>query len=269
MESGITPTLFGLLHVERQRGVTMQAFRQAKFSPASVWDYANRVTWTVPTSPVSINIPVLWKILDQVVGDWHLAAEEHQMAGSAESDEKRLSFLTNAIESVKPRFIQCLFSYISFFFMLENGYHFIYSELNELNMTPALRLPHRKPPEQPEFIENLWAIRNYSIAHWAGTEQKKRIDSAAGRGWGMCFSASDATGWDWDIEKLQLGNIRICREDENAGITERSFNLGTKSIPEMHIICTSYLGEFDEVCTEYLDAIKSRLPMTIDGRRIV
>lgn len=247
----------------------MQAFRLAEFSSIRVWDDEREATWAIPASPVSTNIAVLWKILDQVVSDWQLAASEYRLPSSVTSDEERITFLARAIKGVRPRFIQCLFSYITFLFMLENGYHFIYSELNEINKTPGLRLSHGKPPKHPELVRNLWAIRNCSIAHWAGTEKKGQIDSAAGRGWGMCFSASGTEGWDWNIEELQLGNIRVCRYDEITGMTECSFNLGTKSIPEMHTLCTSYLGEFDEVCTEYLDAIKSKLPVTIDGRRIV
>jgi hypothetical protein len=39
-----------------------------------------------------------------------------------------------ALERLKPRFVQCLFSYINFFFTLENGFAVLFDELREIDM---------------------------------------------------------------------------------------------------------------------------------------
>jgi len=143
-------------------------------------------------------------------------------------------------------------SYITFFFMLENGYHYVYSELNDLNNKLNLKLPHDKPPRRTKFLNDLWAIRNFSIAHWAGTEKKNLADSIAGQSWGMVHGVKthhQFRKWEWDIEYVVPLMSKYPME----------------SIPEMHSACSRYLDEFERVCYEYLSAIKMKLPITLNN----
>ena len=61
----------------------------------------------------------------------------------------------DALESLKPRFIQCLFSYINFFFTLENGFQVLLSELCELNSELGLELKAPKRPKRTAYIHKL------------------------------------------------------------------------------------------------------------------
>jgi hypothetical protein len=239
----------------------------AQILPVRVLDNGNQATWGIPSSSVVMNIPALWEILNQIVQDWRSVASEYRLPASVNSDDHAMTFAMDAIERTKPRFIQCLFSYITFFFMLENGYHSVYSELNQLNRELGLKLQHDKPPKRTEFVNRLWRIRNVSIAHWADAGDKDSVDSIAGRGWGLSFSASGADARSWNLEELQTLVSRFRRHDKGTGATEISANLRTKPIPQMHSLCSSYLGQFDSVCASYLGDIKSRLPMAVGDRR--
>lgn len=218
--------------------------------PIQVFDDEKKEFWTVPDGIVSQNISVLQEILNLTVQEWKSAATIKKVLAKAKSDNERISLLGDLIEQLKPRLYHCVFSYIISFFMLENGYFYVYSELNELNRKLGLKLMHDKPPKRTKFLNNLWEIRNYSIAHWATAERKNLADSIAGRSWGMGFGVKthhQTKKGEWDLEFLVPGISKYPMQ----------------SIPEMHDTCTQYLNEFDKVCYEYLNAIRTKLPITI------
>ncbi len=140
--------------------------------------------------------------------------------------------------------------YIIFFFMLENGYNFVYSELNCLNRELGLQIKHNKPPERTDFIKGLWKIRNFTVAHWAGAEKKNISDSAAGRQWGYAFGyKKHIDEWYGDMEHIIPGFPGVA----------------IASIPETHNICSQFLKEFDQVCADYLKAVIAQMPKTLNG----
>jgi hypothetical protein len=200
----------------------------------------------VPESQVMENLPVIWAILEQVVTDWQNISKEFSTLHLAKEnimDPETLNWL-------RPRLFKCLYSYVIFFFMLENGYHFVYSELNHVNNDLDLRVKHNKPPKRTEFIISLWKLRNFTIAHWAGTEKSAISDSITGRQWGYAFMHSVRFDkWVDAIEHIVPGF---------SGVT-------IASISETHNRCTEYLSEFDHICTEYLKGIILQMPKTKNG----
>ncbi len=210
-----------------------------------VWDNERLTVHTVPSGPVLQNIPVLWEILNLIVQDWKSAAAVGDSLKKLGSKQERLSLFGQLLRQLKPRIFSCFFSYITFFFMLENGYRYVYSELNHLNRELRLTLAHDKPPKHNRFLGDLWKVRNDSIAHWAGTQRKALAHSIAVDNWGFGFALK--TEHKWDIEYCIPTHSKYPMQ----------------SIPEMHEICVKYLAEFDRVCCEYIRAIKMKLPITI------
>jgi len=228
----------------------MNALELCKQEPIEVTDHNKHLILYIPERRVLENIPVIWAMLEQVTQDWRTVSKEYPSFANVKDKDKRRVLEFEAFRRFKPRLFQCLFSYIIFFFMLENGYHFAHSELNRVNQELGLRLHHNKPPERTEFINALWKLRNYSVAHWAGTEKKHFSDSIAGRDWGYAF-----------------GHTK--RHEEWAGDMEYIVPLFTgvaiKSIPETHARCSKYLSKFDKVCADYLKAIIAQMPKTLSG----
>ena len=230
----------------------------------SVLDERESAAWSVPSMVVQQNISLAWKILTQIVEDWKSAAQDFQLRLEEEvSDPVLLEF--DVIQNAQPRFIQCLFSYITFFFALESGYSLIYSQLNKLNKELKLNLPHDKFVERSEFVRKLWRIRNFSIAHWGATEKKEQLDLIAGRYWD--WYCSEKNNEILDIEQMGFGIMKASRLDINSKTAKSSADRKIESIPKTHQQCSKYLSKLDTTCVAYLASIKSKLPLVIDGRR--
>lgn len=238
----------------------------SKLQPIRFFDDKAPGTATIPDEGVLHTIPLLWKILEQIATDWETEAGKYPPNTTPEP-------ASEALEQIKPRFVQYVFSYIIFFFMLDQAYAFAYYQLNALNRELDLKVHHGKPPKETEFIKRLWAIRNRSIAHWAttdkGLDEIYSTNSIAGRHWGMIFSTSyEGTSV---IRYLQLGfgeGIHLSRPDQT-GSGSTSSDLGTKPIPIMHQLCSEYLGAYNEVCANYLSDIASHLPVTLGNHRYI
>jgi hypothetical protein len=227
----------------------MISLELSKQIPIEVHDH-NKHQWrNIPDRQVLENIPVIWIMLEQVIQDWTTASRVYPSFANVKEKAKRAVLEFEAFQRFKPRLFQCLFSYIIFFFMLENGYHFVYSELNRINRELGLRTRHNKPPERTEFINSLWKLRNFSVAHWAGTE-KNISDSVAGRQWGYAFGHTKRhEEWAGDMEHL----------------VPLFSGMVIASIPDTHARCSNYLSEFDIVCSDYLKAIIEQMPKTLNG----
>ena len=228
----------------------MNNIELSKQFPIEVVDNKQLIILYTPEKEVLENISVIWTMLENVTLDWKAISRAYptSFAGIKEEDRRReLEF--NAFEQLKPRLFQCLFSYIVFFFMLENGYHFVYSELNRLNQELGLRISHRKLPERTDFVKALWKLRNFTIAHWAGTEKKTDFNSIAGRKWGYGFGHSIRHKyWAENIERI----IPLFQ-----GVV-------IASIPDTHARCSKYLENLDQICTNYLKALAGQMPKTHD-----
>ena len=204
---------------------------------------------SVPDMAIITGLRDLWIIIEQIVEDWKVGAAKYQRKiDQCEDGEARKRAFTEAFWDLRPRYIQCVFSYVIFFLMLENGYETIHSQLRKFNKDHGLRLKSAKKPRRTPFIEKLITVRNYSVAHWADPSQKDPINARAGLYWALRCPVNQ-------IANVEFGPSGV------SGAKPR--DLG--SIPEIHEACMVYLQEFDRVCTGFLQAIKSRLPMVEDG----
>lgn len=234
----------------RDLSSTMNTLELSKLIPIEIHDHNQHILLYIPEQHVLENIPVIWMMLEQVIQDWSISSKAYPSFAKVKEKDKQAALEFEAFQLFKPRLFQCLFSYIIFFFMLENGYNFVYSELNRINRDLGLRISHKKPPERTEFITGLWKLRNYTVAHWAGTEQKNISDSAAGRQWGYAFAHTKRhEEWAGDMEHIVPGFPGIA----------------IASIPETHDRCSNYLSKFDQVCADYLKAIIVQMPKTLNG----
>jgi hypothetical protein len=239
----------------------MAFLKLPQMKPIAVLDNKKKAWGTLPSSPVFGNISTLWIILEQIVNDWKSEANKYPKSVASKPGKELLEF-HDAFETIKPFYIRCLFSYVVFFFMLENGYNYVYSQLNWMNKKLCLNLPHGKLPSRPDFVRTLWRIRNFSVAHWADTEKRQCIDALEGRDFGI-FCALESG--QYELAQLQFGLTGATRDDEASGKTERSKDRRTKPLLETHTLCSNYLKELDGVCSDYLSDIKARLPTSLDA----
>ncbi len=228
----------------------MNTLELSKHEPIEVVDNNEFVIRYIPERQVLENIPVIWTMLEQVIQDWTTASRAYPSFANVKNKDKRAVLEFEAFRGFKPRIFQCLFSYIIFFFMLENGYQFVYSELNRVNRDLKLGIRCKKPPKHTEFIEALWKLRNYTVAHWASPTRKHLSDSIAGRQWGYAYGHTKRHDeWGGDMEHIVPGFPGVA----------------LASIPETHTRCSKYLGEFDQICADYLKAIIAQMPKTLNG----
>jgi hypothetical protein len=228
----------------------MHTLELSKQIPIEVIDNNKLVILYIPESQVMENVPVIWTMLEQVIQDWTAASRAYPSFSNIKEKDKQAVLEFQAFQEFKPRIFQSLFSYTIFFFMLDNGYRFIYYELNRINRELELKISHNKSPKWTELIKSLWKLRNFTIAHWAGTEQIHISDSIAGRQWGYAYAHTKRhEEWAEDMEHLVPGFSGI--------------HVG--SIPAIHKGYTEYLSEFDHVCAAYLKAIIERMPKTLNG----
>ena len=151
----------------------MYTLELSKQIPIEVIDHNEQIILYIPETQVMENIPVIWNMLEQVIQDWTATAKAYPSFSSIDGKDKQAVLEFQVFQQFKPRIFQSLFSYTIFFFMLDNGFRFIYSEFNRINRELKLLIRHNKSPKWTELIRSLWKLRNFTIAHWAGTEQKQ------------------------------------------------------------------------------------------------
>ena len=216
--------------------------------PIRVWDHKNDRTWTLPSLDHIEVIPTLWRVLDQIDTDWKDHAARYSYSALKDPDLDKAVFVVHAVDELKPKYILSLFSYINFFFTLENGLSIFYDELKNLKDELSLKLKIAKTPKRVPYIEKLRLVRNHTVVHWGGPDKKHDLDSKAGRLWGFSLS----TNVD-DLTYLEFGYSSL------VGAKDRTL----KSLPETHIICIGYLKQYDALCAELLNRIANHLPMKI------
>src|SRR4051794_25086353 len=79
--------------------------------------------WSYPSLSTSEIFPTLWAILYKSHDDWVHEARRHSFATAQVEDPTLTSvaFRLQALDELKPLYIQCLFSYINTFFVLAGG----------------------------------------------------------------------------------------------------------------------------------------------------
>lgn len=148
-----------------------------KIWPIRVWDRKNIGTWTLPSLNHTEVIPTLWVILHQIDSDWKDHASSYSYSALKKHHIHKAEFFVHALDELEPRYIQCLFSYINFFFTLENGLSIFYDELKNLKDELGLRLRIAKKPKRVPYIEKLRLVRNNTVVHWGGPDKKHDVDS--------------------------------------------------------------------------------------------
>lgn len=218
-----------------------------------VWDDSIPATWVLPSMSVNDAFPILWEVLHLIVSDWNAAVNTSNDSEIAPSNTPSSVVREyEKFERLKPRFIQALFSYINFFFTLQNGYCVFLSDMKDIcrDLDITLRLP--KHPKPNAYIHKLRRVRNHTVVHWGGPDQKRDIDSKAGRSWGFSWPANP----DGLID-LQFGG------DSLIGASDRQL----LSMNETHRICTEHLREYDRLCVDVWSKLVQLLPSEKGTRR--
>jgi len=168
------------------------------------------------------------------------------------------------IERIKPRYIQCLFSYIMFFLLLEDAYHTFYRCLNGLNRAASLSVKHDKEPKPPALYGKVKLIRNKAIAHYGGgIPRDADPDSLVALQWDFGWSLADRDSIR--LEDMWFGGIQLGLVDTRSGKTEKSKNRRIGPIGKIHESLSEYLADFDRVCAEYLRGIRAKLPKVVNS----
>ena len=154
----------------------------------------------------------------------------------------------------KPKYILCLFSYINFFFLLENGYKYIFHELKKLSFQLKLNLKIPKSPKRNKYIMKMRLVRNHTVIHWGGLDNKDKLNSSAGKNWGLSHSTLDDSLID-----LKFGCASVVGADDRT----------LEPLRETHQICSKYLKEHDDKCAELFHSIVKNLPIEINGKKYI
>ena len=122
---------------------------------------------SLPTPHVFDNIPMLHRIMEEVLEDWLRVVEPYQDQIDTSSDEGSKTFaVTSGLMELQPFMLKCLFSYAFFFVAADNAYAYFYRELNRANNLLGLRLKHGKPPKKSSLVTKINTIRDIAIAHF-------------------------------------------------------------------------------------------------------
>ena len=223
----------------------------SKVWPIRVVDNTLNGAWVEPSLSHIEIIPTLYRILQQINDDWMGEASKFSFSSMKAPSSDRTAFLFYALDELKPRYIQCLFSYINFFFTLENGFSVFHDELKHIKDELDLKIKINKKPKRPSYVEKLRLVRNHTVTHWGGPDKKHGINSRAGRMWGFSFPG-DAD----NLVELAFGSSSLVGADDRSLL----------SIPETHKICMSYIKSYDDICADLLNQIISYLPIKIGNR---
>ena len=207
----------------------------------------------LPTPQLFYNIPMLHRILEEVVEDWTSAVEPYQrQVDDADDDSAKLFASVSGFQNLRAQFLKCLFSYAFFFVAADNAYAHFYKELNHANRVSGLRLQHGKPPQKSSFVEKVIRIRNMAIAHFPA-DRAHRIDAFAAMDWQAMSMPTD------NLERLTFGPGRL-RGTDASGQRVQSQDLEVRGVKTAHDEpCLPYLSSYDELCCEYLQTLQGEL----------
>ena len=115
----------------------------------------------LPTPQLFQNIPMVHRMLEEVLEDWLRAVEPYQrQIDSAEGDSGKLSAVSSGLVELQSSLLKSLFSYAFFFAAADNAYAYFYRELNQANNLSGIRLGHRKPPPKTPFVSKVGMVRD-------------------------------------------------------------------------------------------------------------
>lgn len=241
--------------------------RIARMGPVSAWfssRYGNRMWW-MPPGPLFHNIPTIWRILGQIADQWHQVATEYQKVANSTTWPPTGRRGADLLGEIKPHYIQCLFSYVTFFLILKHAYVAFSSSLRDLNHRANLGLDRLREPAETSLRRKLTLVRDKAIAHYGDMNRISRgnLDSIVGLQWDFITPTTD--GGCLHVEELGFGGLQLGVENAMSGTTKKSKPRRLPSIPKIHQACLKYLGQFDRNCAEYLDQIHAKLPVEVNA----
>ncbi|MBI5294621.1 MAG: hypothetical protein HY869_04030 [Chloroflexi bacterium] len=216
--------------------------------PIRVWDNqeGGGGTWVLPSLNHMEVIPTLWIILQQIIDDWKKYSAEFSFTSVNDPNISKIEFQFNTFDELEPRFINCLFSYINFIFLLENGFDVMFDELKGLAKELDLPIKIPKKPKRNAYIQRLRLVRNHTVVHWGGPKNKDYIDSRAGRNWGFSIPTDADT-----LEDISFGYVSL------VGANDREL----RTLAQTHMEVTAYLRKYDVACAGMLKEIVQFLPI--------
>ncbi|HLZ30148.1 MAG TPA: hypothetical protein VKV73_22730 [Chloroflexota bacterium] len=208
-------------------------------------------TVTAPVPQLLSNLPLLHRILEDVILDWHraVAPYEAKMTESPHTD----SVMAVAFLELQPALLKCLFSYVMFFVAADRAYNALYASLNQANKTARVR--HGKPPIATPLVEKARLIRDVSIAHFP-SEKASHIDAWAGMSW-QPISLSGGTGGVWNLRNLTFGSSRHRHTDSSGNVLAESQDFEVSGLDSLHHECIRYLELYDMVFLDYLTQLRA------------
>ena len=209
----------------------------------------------LPPPQLFVNIPMLHRILEEVLNDWLRAVEPYQrQIDSAEGDAEKLPAALSGFVDLQPFLLKCLFSYAFFFVAADDAYAHFYAQLNLANRLSGHKVPHSKPPNKPPFINKISTIRDIAIAHFP-SKKARALDAYAAMSW-QPMALSFQRGECPNLEELTFAPGRF-RGTEASGQSLESQDLEVSGVRTTHIDhCMPYLEELDKVCCDYLRALQ-------------
>jgi hypothetical protein len=212
---------------------------------------SNKGIRSVPSPQLLENLPMLHRILEEVLEDWHRAIEPYEvrLARSVESPD---FVVVTAFAELQPVLLKCLFSYVFFFVAADSAYHTLYTSLNKANT--IFRVVHGKPPKSTSLVEKARSIRNWSIAHFPSSEPS-HVDSDAAMSWSP-LTLSKPNDGKWDLRRLTFGGFRVSCTDKN-GTRLQSQDFEVEGLDDLHRECRQYMENFDRTCVSYMNALRS------------
>ena len=217
-----------------------------------------------PTPAFYNNISILLKILDLIVTDWELIAVPNQeIIDQSKSEIEAFQNVSKAFINLQSYYLKCLFSYALFFCSLKNVYDNFFRDLNEINNKSCFRVKRKKKPRESDYIKKVRNIRNLAIAH-IGSKKTKLINSKAAMTWQPMVLGKKVNG-KWDINQIVFGSGKWSSVSlSGETIDQQTIDLKITSIYELHSNCSEYLIKYDEICSNYLDEIIKKLPVSDD-----
>lgn len=212
----------------------------------------------LPTPQLFNNIPLLHRILEEVLEDWLRAVEPYQRQVDDAYDESTQTFaMISGFADLQPLLLKCLFSYAFFFVAVDKAYKYFYKELDHAKKVSGSRPRHRKRPKETPFIKKIYRIRNIAIAHFP-SDRARPIDAFAAMSW-QPMGLSSRIGARPDLEKLTILPMGFRGTDASGQRVEsQDFEVsGVKTAHYDH--CLPYLNHFDEVVCEYLQALQDEM----------
>jgi hypothetical protein len=218
--------------------------------------YSSGEVKIIPKQLLQNNVSLLHNFLDLEIEDWNRVSSPVQKDIDETSEKGALIFTgIEAFIKLEPYFLKCLFSYAFFFVSLENCYKNLYNELIELGKNPKYRVEHSKRPRRSPDLENLFRVRNWSIAHIGEANTKNKEDKIALMSWTpVLVSKINSNSWDYNKILFETLNVRINPAD--GGLINTNSKLELPDILTLHKEAEEYYSKYEDNILNILERLR-------------